>query len=291
MSCRFCGGPTAEAFVTTDRNRAVSSGRFRYELCADCGTYSLANVPADLGRYYGDAYYELPPADEIDLHARAEAPKLSFVSERVPSGSLVEIGAGFGLFSRAARNAGYDVTAIEMDARCCDYIETVVGVPAVRSDDPARALRGLAAPRAVAMWHVLEHLPDPAGVLEAIAERLEPGGVLAVALPNPQSLQFRLLRGRWAHVDAPRHVSLIPAAALTERARSLGLRRVAITTSDPAGRHWNWFGWEYAVRRFPAATPSSAATTRAALALTAAAAPFERRGLNGTAYTAVFTRD
>ena len=35
---------------------------------------------------------------------------------------------------------------------------------------------------------------------------------------------MRLLRGRWVHVDAPRHLTLMPLDALAERAGRGGLR-------------------------------------------------------------------
>ena len=91
--------------------------------------------------YYPEDYYRLPHPAELDWAARKEAPKLALLRPWVSAGPLVEIGAGFGIFARAARQAGYDVTAIEMDARCCGYLRGVVGVKAVQSNDPQRGSR------------------------------------------------------------------------------------------------------------------------------------------------------
>ena len=52
---------------------------------------------------------------------------------------------------------------------------------------------------------------------------LAPGGVLVVAVPNAGSLQARLLGERWLALDLPRHLVHLPAEALLERLRSLGL--------------------------------------------------------------------
>jgi SAM-dependent methyltransferase len=202
----------------------------------------------------------------------------------------VDVGAAYGIFARAAKLDGWDVTAIEMDARCVEYLRGTVGVEALRSDQPELALAQLDGADAIVLWHVLEHLPRPAELLASAAALLEPGGLLAIAMPNPDALQFRLLRGRWAHVDAPRHLELIPAAALRQSAETLGLRLVELTADDPAGRHWNEFGWEHAWRRHPARRRSSLLTLGLARLTALALAPVERRGLNGTAYTAVFTK-
>ena len=58
----------------------------------------------------------------------------------------------------------------------------------------------------VVMWHVLEHVRDPKKNIETAARILKPGGRLVVAVPNFASLQARLGRGRWFHLDVPRHL-------------------------------------------------------------------------------------
>ena len=74
------------------------------------------------------------------------------------------------------------------------------------------------------MWSVLDEVEDPWGRLDAAARNLEPGGVLALAMPNPGSFQFRMTRGRWPHVDAPRRRSPDPGRP-ARRARPRGRAR------------------------------------------------------------------
>jgi hypothetical protein len=194
------------------------------------------------------------------------------------------------MFARAASHAGFEVTGIEMDARASEHLRSVVGVSAIDSAVPEEALSTLPPSRAIVMWHVLEHLRRPWAVLEQAADNLEPGGVLAIACPNPQALQFRILGKRWAHLDAPRHLFLVPAKTLEHRAEELGLRLASTTTADPAGRYWNLFGWEYALRRSPRSRPVSRASTGVASLINRALAPIERRGEMGCAYTSVFVK-
>jgi SAM-dependent methyltransferase len=296
-ACPLCGSGTTEAFVVPDRNRGIGTERFEYRRCETCRSYHLIHPPADLGRYYPDDYYALPDAAELDRHAKAQGPKLDLLRPFAASGSLVDVGAGLGLFARAADQARYEVTAIEMDSRCCDYLDRVVRVRTIQSDAPEAALATLDPVRAITLWHVLEHLRRPWDLLEAAAERLEIGGVLLIATPNPDSLQFRVLRTRWAHIDAPRHLFLIPFAALRNRADDLGLSVGMVTSSDPDGRHWNRFGWDYALRRHPPHVPlgpvaRALSVGRRALStiISRLLAPVEQRGMNGSAYTAVFIK-
>jgi len=58
---------------------------------------------------------------------------------------------------------------------------------------------------AITLWHVLEHVEDPAAALERLRGWLAPGGVLLVGVPNLGSWQARLGGPRWYHLDLPRH--------------------------------------------------------------------------------------
>jgi SAM-dependent methyltransferase len=58
----------------------------------------------------------------------------------------------------------------------------------------------------VTMWHVLEHLPDPAAALAEARRVLQADGLLVIEVPNLGSLTFRLCRERWWPLDVPRHL-------------------------------------------------------------------------------------
>jgi SAM-dependent methyltransferase len=294
-TCPFCGQAGEHAFFATDRNREITRARFDYARCGTCGTFFIAEPPRDLGRYYEGDYYHFDAAGEPlwrgnEQRMRSASYRIGLVREQVSPGHLIEIGSGTGAFAAAAKGAGFDVSAIEMDERCCRYLSEREGIRAIRSDRPLEALAPLPRARAVAMWHVLEHLSNPGAVFEALAEKLEPGGVMAIGVPNPSSLQFRLLRARWAHLDAPRHLCLIPPAALIGKGERLGLRNVAITTNDPEGLEFNLFGWITALRRRPAVGETSRLAGYAARALNGALAPLERTGNRGSTVTLVMRK-
>jgi 2-polyprenyl-3-methyl-5-hydroxy-6-metoxy-1,4-benzoquinol methylase len=289
--CRLCGGPSRHEFVVGDRNRGLGPGRFEYRRCHACGAIALSDVPVDLSRYYAvDGYGPggQPMSSEL---VRRETAKLELMGGPAPPGPIVEIGPGPGLFTRVARAAGFDVTALEMDARYCRYLSEEVGVNAIQTTHPETILPTLPASRAVVMWHVIEHLPRPWEVLERSVQNLDPGGILALSSPNPESLQFRALGRYWTHVDAPRHLQLIPASALQRRLAALGMRLLRLTTSDPVGRALNRSGWEAVVRRHPARRAVTINQLHLARAITLAFSKVEQRGLLGAAYTAVFVRN
>ena len=289
MSCPLCGGATATAFTTRDRNRAITAEAFRYRRCAACRCFFLENVPADLGAYYPPDYFSLPGLEGLRAQAVPERWRMELVPAR-PPGRLTEIGPGNGIFAVQALDAGFDVAVVEADERACAYLRETLGVEAVQSVAPEVALAGLPSSRVIAAWHVLEHVGRPWDVVDAAAENLEAGGVLVVATPNPRALGFRLMGRRWPHVDAPRHLFLLDHEALIARAATAGLELVALTDRDPGGLHWNAFAWHFLLRRPGGSLTRDKAAHLAGLTIARALAPVERRGLRGAAYTAVFRK-
>jgi SAM-dependent methyltransferase len=290
--CPLCRQAATDLWTVDDRNRAVTDEDFTYMRCSVCAAISLRDPPADLGRYYPDDYYPLQSTAELEHHAPSEQHKVDLLlSAGGAPGPLTEIGPGQGVFAFAAKRAGFIVTGIEMDAKAVAHLSSVVGVDAVQSVEPHVALAALPPQGAVALWHVIEHLRDPWALVSAAAAVLEPGGLLALSTPNPESLGARVLGRRWPHVDAPRHLFLLPLATLTRYAESVGLQRTFHTTDDPGGRHWNRFAWEYALRGPQPSAGRARAASVAGLAATAAALPLERRPGRGAAYTVVFRKN
>lgn len=285
--CRLCDAPTTPLLTATDRNREIHGATFSYRRCSQCRTAQLVDVPDDIARYYAGDYHGMPSAAELRDRVDFELHKIELLRAHVDTGRLVEIGPSFGAFAMAAREAGFDVTGIEMDSACCAHLEQTIGVRAIQSATPEEVLPRLPPSRVIAMWHVFEHIAYPQRVLTAAAANLEPGGVLVIAVPNPQALGFRVLGKRWAHLDAPRHLTLLPLATLVEHARGLGLEPVATVTTDPFARHCNRFAWEYGLRLRPAAGPSPKLLVRASQVIEKLAAPLERTGLRASAYTLV----
>jgi len=243
--CPNCARDTARALDATDLNQGLSDAVFTYHRCPSCRLLFLAAVPEDLGRYYGSSYspYQIPTERDLTARAELERYKLDAVRKVLSGGRLLEVGPGFGAFAHLAQKSGFEVEAIEMDRRCSDFLENALGIRTVTTDRVSSGAQGLRPFDAITAWHVVEHLPDVWEALEALSARLHPGGVLIIATPNPSALQFRFFGRFWAHLDAPRHVQLIPKQLLVDRMASHGLEVVTLTTRDEASRLFQSFGW------------------------------------------------
>lgn len=291
--CPNCGADAPLAFRTSDRNRRLSDAEFPYFRCPGCGLLFLHPIPQDLGRYYPPSYYGVPATlRELEAMARVDQYKIDLVQRFVPKGRLLEIGPAYGAFALLAARAGYDVECIEYDAACVAFLRRVVGVRAQRSSDAAAVLqRERGEYDVICSWQNLEHLPDARATFGAAARRLAPGGALIIATPNPNSLQLRLFGQAWTHIDAPRHVVLLPMPLLREWGKSEGLTPRLLTTTDRGSRGWNRFGWEQTLANFGRSRPVRFALRAIGLGLTLLALPLELTGDRGSCYTAVFVRD
>ncbi|WP_347258655.1 class I SAM-dependent methyltransferase [Methylocaldum sp.] len=291
VKCPQCGAPSVLCFSTGDLNRKLTNATFFYHECGSCSLIFLHPVPKSLAPYYPEGYYDLPATHEaLAANAKHEAYKIELVRRHVRKGRVIEVGPATGGFCYLAKEAGYDVEAIEMDQRCSNFLRSALGIKVLNSATETEALRSLQPANVIALWHVLEHLLDPWKMLEAIQDRLSPGGIAVIATPNPQAIQFQIWGKRWVHVDAPRHLFLIPSAVLVHRMRRLGLELVELTTRDPGGVGWNRFGWVFGASNLSPISALDRPFRAIGRLIGLAAAPFEGIEGKGAAYTAIFRK-
>jgi hypothetical protein len=293
MSCHYCKRDCSLLFVTRDWNCRTDDERFSYYRCDNCGLIFLDPAPNDIGMYYPKEYvpHALPDSQEqLAKWAELERYRLEIVQRFAQSGQLLEIGPGSGRFAYLAKQAGFEVQVVEMDTRCCEFLSSSVGVNAINTSDVASAFAGIGSKNVIALWHVIEHLANPWEILELIYDRLSDGGILVIAAPNPESLQLRVMRSHWVHVDAPRHINLIPLRLLDDHAQKHGLERVYITTTDPAGQTLNAMGWQTSLINSVTGSLPKFAMRVAGRLLRLLFSQVDRSGLHGAAYTAVYQK-
>lgn len=265
---------------------------FPYFRCNECGFIFLSPIPQDLGRYYPTSYYDVPRTTaELEATARKwQQWKIDLVQRFASGGRLLEIGPAYGLFSYLAKQAEFDVTAIEMDSRCCQFLRDTVGINVVESDDTVGRLKEMPKFDVIVLWQVIEHLPDPWAVLSAAADCLATNGVLILDTPNPEAFQFRVLGPRWVHVDAPRHVTLIPAPVMVKHLAVKGLSPVLLTAADKSANGFNGWGWAFSFKYLFRNEAVGAIAHFMGRVLGKLLIPIERTGWRGSTYTAVFRK-
>jgi SAM-dependent methyltransferase len=124
---------------------------------------------------------------------------------RRPAGRLLEIGCGTGELLAELRRVGWQVRGVERDTAAAAHAQQALQLAVWAGG--LDALPGREAGFDVAcLWHVLEHLHDPHGVLEQVRTRLAHDALLVLAVPNAQGLDARVYGASWVAYDAPRHL-------------------------------------------------------------------------------------
>lgn len=287
INCPICKNETIPCIKTRDFNRNVTQESFLYRRCPLCRLIFLHPVPLDLSRYYADEYYAIPSSiEELSLKSELEKYKIEIVLRFVQQGKLVDIGANYGNFVYLAKKAGFLVEAIEIDVDCCQFMNDIIGVEAICTPDTELVLNNIEPYNVVTFWHVLEHLPNWQQVLHSSVKNLLPQGIVVVALPNPDALQFRLLRRYWWHLDAPRHLQLIPISLLVSYMSSLKMETALFSTTDIGSLNYTLQSWKMSLRNvIPVRGMGMAGKI-----ITKILNPMETVGLNGSCYTVVFQK-
>jgi SAM-dependent methyltransferase len=153
--------------------------------CRECGLVYRNPVERvrELDSIYGD---EGPTRDTmLALHAtqreayRAQARRLRSALGR--GGSVLEVGSYVGAFLDSARGAGFAAEGVDVNVATNAFTRSLgftvhdgelPDVPRDRRFD------------AIAIWNTFDQLADPRGTIVRALDRLNPGGLVAVRVPN-----------------------------------------------------------------------------------------------------------
>jgi SAM-dependent methyltransferase len=105
-------------------------------------------------------------------------------------GRLLDIGCGVGNFLAAARDAGFDVTGIELNQNAVRFAQEHYGLQNILAMRPANFYAAHPQEKfdVVTFFEVLEHQEDPGEFLNLAKNSLADGGCIALSVPN---------RNRW----------------------------------------------------------------------------------------------
>jgi SAM-dependent methyltransferase len=210
----------------------------------------MDSPPDDMSPFYKGGYDPIPSsAAELQSIAAGEKYRTEGVLKYKDQGRCLEIGPWRGVICSNMKDAGFEVTAIEMDGQCVDFLRDQLGIRAIQSCDPAETMKTLEPGFDVIIaWHSLEHLPKAWTVIERAAQLLSPGGILLLAMPNPDSYEFSVLKGLWMHLDAPRHLYLFPIKTLLQICDTNGLKPLELTTADTFSNIQSRHAWQHLLR-------------------------------------------
>ena len=165
-------------------------------------------------------------------------------------GEALEIGFGNAQSLLQLKAQGWNVSGVEYDAVCIEKARQR-GVSAFEGDFAGQNF----VPEsfdAIVGSHVIEHVPDPGGLMADIWEALRPGGIMVMVTPNGQSLGSALFSRHWRGLETPRHLTVQTCFSLETHARKAGFGEVR-TFGTPHGGFILQQSTELALKQQPSA--------------------------------------
>ncbi len=200
--CIICNNQKKTTLFTT--SDYLTGDFFNVSRCSNCGTILTEfNDALALSKYYPPLYFG---KRRSFINYAVIFGRVSAISKliRLEEKKILDIGCGNGDFLTAVKKYGSYVYGNETSTVrcreaqlreldiCCDQLKNC-HYPSASFD-------------LITLWHVLEHLVNPQEEINRIFGLLKNGGHLVISVPNISSWQARLTKGRWFHLDAPRHL-------------------------------------------------------------------------------------
>jgi len=233
-----CSAHATESFRVPDHEYAVDHVA-DYARCGDCGTLFQQPMPGvdTLSGFYPSGYHSFSANGFIPrMKHRTRVKRLaSFL--RIPNPVVLDYGCGNGAFisEAAALESAWSFWGFEIAEKPGKSVSADGRVTIVRGhlDD---LLAELPPCDLVTMNHVIEHLPDPVGVLAALQARMRDGGILEGQTPAADSFERRIFGNAWSGFHAPRHTVIFSRAGLaTALSRARFIDPQVTGAFNPAG--------------------------------------------------------
>lgn len=189
MPCALCGTTFLSTVSTVD---AKSQETLHVAICKGCGLVQQDPIPSEqeLHHFYSHDYrvdYKktyTPKPKHVYRAGMAALDRLRFLKRNgLTGGKLLDIGAGGGEFVYLSKRSGYQSVGVEPNIGYAEFAKSQYGVDVTTGD--FREVQGSQCTyHIITMFHVLEHLPNPAQAFRALWALVDKGGYVFVEVPN-----------------------------------------------------------------------------------------------------------
>jgi SAM-dependent methyltransferase len=216
-ACPACDSPVIQPWLTKEMGGVT----FKLDRCCVCGTGYVNPRPSmeylqSIYAITGHGSKSLISFDEV-MAAEIEFPNSTVDAQRIidyaqtllgprKNLQLLDIGSGYGFFSRAGIAAGFQVTAVNPASSENSIFKQLNGFEPIPRFFEEVDL-GAAKFDLVILSQILEHFLDPRQILIRVNSLLNRGGVVAIAVPNIDAILIKILKSRSSFLGLPEHLT------------------------------------------------------------------------------------
>jgi 2-polyprenyl-6-hydroxyphenyl methylase/3-demethylubiquinone-9 3-methyltransferase len=197
---------------------------------------SMNADPLEIQKFSALAHRWWDPTSEFRPLHEINPLRLEWINARVPLAGkkIIDIGCGGGILTESMAKKGGNVTGIDLSEKALQVadlhsLESGVQVRYELISAEAMAEREAGQYDVVTCMEMLEHVPDPAAIVQACASLVKPGGhvFFSTLNRNPKSYLFAIIGAEYLLRMLPKgthdYDKFIKPAELAQFARSAGL--------------------------------------------------------------------
>lgn len=211
--CNLCG---AKAFTVVWDNVTTweHEGKFRIVCCKECRLIYLNPRPTSeyIENFYLKEGYWGRDLGRSDLQSNWKeerqwryGPLYREIFKRKNKGSIIDIGAGTGMFLTRFKERGWKVQGTEVSEDVAKFGKENFGIRS-KVGDFLKLKFDAKQFDVVTLNTVLEHVYKPKETLKKVYRILKSDGLLVVTVPNIDSFGSKIFRSEWYALDPPRHL-------------------------------------------------------------------------------------
>lgn len=194
--------------------------------CSSCSiTYTFFEKEINLSELYDRGDYKIRDTTGTVFHKIQNVEYRRPIKFLICQGvtSVLDFGCGKGVFLALARSYGLNVCGVETSKPRAEYAMSRYAL-AISNSNYEDGMVFNSKVDAITLFHVLEHLQYSRRLLSnLIANNLKSAGLVIIEVPNFESLQSRIAKEWWLHLDVPRHLAHFDINSIKILLRDLNL--------------------------------------------------------------------
>ena len=227
----------SKLFINTDY---ITGDIFDIISCSKCGLGHTAfnKGSMELAKYYPPAYYgsggekALFGPFNLVMHFFRTIRSREIHNKFKTPGKILDVGCGSAVMLSHLNELGWDCVGTERTEISAEKAKADAALDIRVAQDILECQFKDNEFDVITMFHVLEHIADLNRLIIELKRILKPGGILIIEVPNLASYQARLGKGRWFHIDAPRHLLHFTKNSLKNAFTKNGLKQVGLSTAS-----------------------------------------------------------
>lgn len=216
VACDLCGSTNCDFLFNAKDRLHGCDGAFTYVQCKKCGLVYMNPqiLPDDIGKFYPPDYgphQAKQKRQQLDKQVLKRKCKrrpfvASICNKLTQDRRLLDVGCGNGSFLNEIKTmTGCQVCGVDISRIAAKTAKEIYGLnistgTILESPFPNGYFD------VVTAWQYLEHVNNPAEVVQKISNLLKAEGSCIISSPNFDSFTAQLFKDRWYPLDCPRHL-------------------------------------------------------------------------------------